>query len=156
MEDHENVVALDMIPATTPRDEIECEGEQFTGIGYYYVLKDGDLKLRFIQFDRRLTEVLPPFKYKKPMIADGDVLHPDERWEDKERVNYHILAIVHNAYRGPNHWHREDDALFCAVWVEDRWVTKYFPRGNIEPEVWRAAEKILGVGEPDEKPERVL
>ncbi|HWQ60270.1 MAG TPA: hypothetical protein VN420_03940 [Candidatus Fimivivens sp.] len=88
---------------------------------------------------------MSPFLYKKPVIGVGGVFAPEEVWEEKLREGCYPLGFVQNAYRGPHHWHRKDDALFCAVLVDGAWQTRYFPKQNIPESTWEEACSILGV-----------
>lgn len=129
----------------TPKDELTYNESEtkFAGKGCFYILDGEDLVLRPVRLDVGRGKALSPFRYKKPMV-DLDVFFPEEDWEDKDRKGYYPLAIVHKAFRGPNHWHREDSAILCAVQVDGEWQTRYFPRQNVSEETWQEAVRLLG------------
>lgn len=139
------------VPKETPPDSLECVSGQLRGTGYYYILENGRLVLQRITFRARADRPLSPFHYKKPLLT-GDIFQPTEMWEHSERAQCYPLAIVHNAYRGPHHYHRPDDALFCAVRVENHWETRYFPKHNLSLKIWQEAVEMLNV-EETEQPE---
>jgi len=99
-------------------------------------------QLQHTPFEADAKKRLSPFSYKKPMV-DGDVFHPQEKWEEGQREGYVPLVVVRNSYRGPNHWHREDSAIACAVLVNDVWETRFFPKKNIPDETWEEVMALL-------------
>ncbi|MFC1780149.1 hypothetical protein ACFLY9_00430 [Patescibacteria group bacterium] len=138
-------VTTEMLPTVTPTDKIALVEGSFIGTGYCYTVGEGALSILPVHFNTAKADVLSPFVYKKPKVIDGDIANPRKEWEEKQRESYHPLAIVQNALRGPNHWHRADEALFCAVEVDGEWQTRFFPRQNIEAEVWDKALRIMRV-----------
>ena len=125
-----------------PPDSINESNGKLLGNVYFFQVGDESLNLEKSEFNANIDEPLPPFKYKKPVIGK-DVFHVDEVWEEKDRQRYYPLVIVRNAYRGPNHWHRRDDGLFCAVMIDGAWQTRYFPKSNIPEEIWEKANELL-------------
>lgn len=133
---------IDLRPLTeieVPNDIVSESDGKLAGTVHYFQLNEEDLELKESDFHLEIAEPLSPFKYKKPIIKK-DVFNPDEVWENDIRQGYYPLLIVKNAYRGPNHWHRRDDALFCAVKDStNSWSIKYFPKLNIPKETWEEA-----------------
>ena len=127
------------IPTESASDRIEAVGEKLVGEGHYYVLSNGQFEPRSVRFQINIGTVLMPFRYKKPSIGAGGIFAPDEVWEESLRSGYQLLSIVQHSYRGPCHWHRGDDAMFCAVLIGGVWETRYFPKGNIELFAWDEA-----------------
>ncbi len=131
------------LETSTTQSDIVVETKGFLiGIVYYFQIDDDMLVYKNAEFNVKITKPLSPFKYKKPIVGD-DVFKPDERWESTERINYYPLLIVKDAYRGPNHWHRRDDALFCAVNIDGIWQTRYFSKNNVSAKIWKEAEDLL-------------
>lgn len=144
----EHKITEEMIPRDHDivSDVIRQEGGCLVGRAYHYIFSDKQLKLRQIEFNIRIGFALSSFKYKKPVIGAAGVLNPiDERVEENPCEGYVPLVIVRNAYRGPHHWHREDDGLFCAARKKgNEWEIRYFPRQNIPTSTWMEACAMLG------------
>lgn len=124
-----------------PSDTINLEWDNFLGKVSSYILETKGLVWQILEINTKKWWVLSPFLYKKPI--GEDVLNPEENWETKEREWYYPLEIIKGAYRGPNHWHRKDDAISCAVKINDVWETRYFPKQNIFKETWDEAVRII-------------
>jgi hypothetical protein len=142
----EHDITEDMIPRDIAPDSIKQEGEWLVGKVDYYIFSAGELKMKKVEFYVRIGISLTSFNYKKPVIGAAGVLNPiGEQEEENPREGYVPLAIVRNAYRGPHHWHRRDDGMFCAVRkTGNDWETRYFPRQNIPEKTWREACEMLG------------
>ena len=106
-------------------------------------LKNKQLVEVIIDIECTKWEELKPFSYKKPAL--GDALNPTEAWEDNLRENYYPVWLVMNwAYKWPNHFHRSDSAIICAVQNGSSWETRYFPKKNLKADTWVDAIRIIG------------
>jgi hypothetical protein len=130
------------VEKTVPRDTISKSGNRLIGKVHFFHLGEENLRLESKEFDTEMRSPLSSFSYKKPLV-EGDVFKPNEEWEKKQRKDYYPLIIVEDAYHGPNHWHRSDDALFYAVEIDDEWQTRYFPKENIPEATWNEALLLL-------------
>jgi hypothetical protein len=139
------MLELEQIPdkSNIPSDVIRLEWDQFLASIHYYTLKAGILVQDVLNLNTKKWEALAPFKYNKPVWRN--ILDPDHQWDSEYRKWYHPLGIIErDIYRWPNHWHRPDNGLFCAVEGEKRWETRYFPKTNLFPDdTWEKAIRIL-------------
>ncbi len=145
----ELLLTREQIDARTkaPEDDVGLEWDRFSGEVYYYTLETAWLVLQTLSIDCKKSDQLPEFTYKKPIVDEIDSLNVLEV-QQSQRIGYYPLAIIKNWYRGPNHWHRDEDddgeALFCAVEEANGTIgTRYFPMNNISPKVWAIARDII-------------
>jgi hypothetical protein len=91
---------------------------------------------------------LQPFTYTKPIIKDWwnpkDPKDIVEKPEDALRIWYYPIGITDiPVFRGPNHLHRADQWLFCAVQINGSWETRFFPKSNIPESTRNEAEAYI-------------
>ncbi|MFZ1721931.1 MAG: hypothetical protein WAU07_05505 [Microgenomates group bacterium] len=140
------------LPKNTPADQIIEHDSHLEGVGHYYAIENGKLTLKEIPFKVHVnSEKLPPFNYRKP-IVESDVFNPNEdtfESPQSQRANYIPLAIIWSGFRGPHHWHRPDNAVLCAVKINDIWETRYFTQQNIPVTTWMAVKRIMSIEKTD-------
>jgi hypothetical protein len=137
---------IDLSPAASDVIREENPGADpivLSGYANFYIPFDGNLQLIRKYFRRELSKPLTPFSYKKPYTEQGGPLNPKEKEETEKREGYYPLATIKGAYRGPNHWHRCDDILICAVQKDGKWKIRCFPKENIEEKSWSEAQEML-------------
>jgi len=132
---------IDNVKLPQESDKVKLDWESFSGKVSYYVLEGKELVLQVLSFRAKKSEALSDFLYTKP--SGDDVLNPSEIQEKQPRSEYYPLRIVNDAYKWPNHWHRKDNALFCAVKKDWEWETRYFPKKNIPDQTWEEAKRII-------------
>ncbi len=132
------------IPADIQADTITATNGRLVGVGHYYVIENGSLKRQEATFKvPENSDKIPEFTYRKPIVGN-DPFNPDEGvYEEVTREGYIPLKIVWSAYRGPNHWHKPDNGIFCAKKFGEKWETRYFPQQSVPATMWMAAQQIL-------------
>lgn len=97
---------------------------------------------------KKRDKALTPFYYIKPHIKEWwdptKIDNIEEIQEKKLREWYYPLLITTDkVLRHPNHFYRADYWLFCAVKINGKRETRFFPKSNIPDSVWKEAEYHL-------------
>lgn len=91
---------------------------------------------------------LAPFCYTKPQVKPWwnptNINDIEEIKENTLRTWYYPLLITTDkVLRHPNHFYKADYGLFCAVKIENKRETRFFPKSNIPEDTRNEAQHYL-------------